>query len=108
MSREKITESYIFSYNTVFNRLKKCTDLDKQSDIAELIGITQTSVSRRKKDDVWPIEWAYIVGKKYNLLTEWILTGEGPRRLSEIDSCTMPQKSYFREIEEWGKPISEI
>jgi len=30
------------------------------------------------------VEWGYLVARKYGLLTEWVMTGEGPKKLEDV------------------------
>ena len=41
----------------------------------------------------------YEVGKKYGLLTEWIMTGRGPKRIKSIENDLI----FFIELETWAK-----
>ena len=67
------------NFSEIWNRISCETDIKNYSQLAQLIGISQQSVSSAKRKNRFPINWAYNVAKKYNLLTEWILTGKGPK-----------------------------
>jgi len=64
----------------IWERIKKETPLKSLNDLAALIGTSQPNISRQKKEGSFPPGWAYAVGKKYGLLTEWIMTGEGAKK----------------------------
>lgn len=100
MSSHINKKSYNFSFMDVFERIASVTDMSNQHEIGYLVGVSQAAVSKRKKDDTWPIEWAYIVAAEYGLLTEWVLTGKGPMRLGETieEKYSMP---FLQEVEEW-------
>lgn len=66
-------------------------------DIAEFVGISHQYVSKKKKEDHFPVEWAFKIARKYRLLTEWIMTGEGPKRL-EDGNYTFP---ILHELDQW-------
>lgn len=95
------------SFTDSWDRIKKETNIKYLSDLAEVIETSQPNVSRQKKEKTFPPGWAYIVGKKYGLLTEWIMTGEGPKRLGEKivnDEKEAPPKGI---IEEWIQEVRE-
>lgn len=53
------------------------------------------------------MEWAYIIAKKYGLLTEWVMTGEGPKRLD--DGILLQSQGALPKgiIEEWVQDVRE-
>ena len=70
----------------VWERIKQETDLKTMGQLAELIGKTQQNISAAKKKEAFPPEWAFKVWEKYHVLTEWIMTGKGPKKIEEA-SC---------------------
>ncbi|MDO5673480.1 MAG: hypothetical protein Q4G66_00970 [bacterium] len=84
----------------VWERIKKETGLTTLVQLSEIIEKTQQNVSASKKKGEFPIEWAFKVGRKYGILTEWILTGEGPKRIGQA-------QGFFATIEEWAKETGE-
>lgn len=93
------------SFSDVWQRITKETDIKFHKDLGELVGVTQQNVSIRKKENLFPYGWAYPVAHKYHLLTEWILTGEGPKRLDELKSDKCYDFKILNELEEW---LSEL
>lgn len=91
----------------VWTRIKKETSLRSFSELAALVETSQPNVSRQKKEGIFPTGWAYTVGKQYGLLTEWIMTGEGPMRIGE--TSRLPDQSETRRgiIEEWVQDVRE-
>ncbi|WP_339136286.1 MAG: helix-turn-helix domain-containing protein [Candidatus Electrothrix sp. GW3-4] len=79
MSIRKNIKKYKNNFLAAWGRIKKETSISNFNRLAEVIGKTQPSISARKKAGDFPIEWAYLVAKEYNLSTEWILTGEGEK-----------------------------
>lgn len=78
---------------------QKRNSYKKITQLAEIVGKTQQAVSAAKgKGKEFPIEWAYIVGKKCDLSLDWILTGEEPVRAG---AAREPKNSYVLLIEEW-------
>ncbi len=106
MSIHKNRFSDNFNYDSVWERVKFSTNIKNQTDLANIVGIRQSSVSDRKKSGIWPIEWAYKIGKEYNLCTEWILTGEGPKKISNVNKKYNFKLLY--DIDCWLSEIVEI
>jgi hypothetical protein len=96
-------------FENIWYRIKKETGIKNLNELAEKIGMSQPSVSRIKKEGVFPAGWAYEIARQYGLLTEWIMTGEGPKRLNEVDELSpKPTENGERGIiEEWGQYVRE-
>lgn len=101
MSSVKYEKNNIYQYSSVWERIAKSTDIKNQEDLAKVVGVTQGAVSGRKSKNIWPEEWAYRIGKKYNLLTEWILTGQGPKSLDERASVSKYNFTILSDVDEW-------
>lgn len=94
-------------FDHVWNRIKESTDLNNFTQLSEIIGITQGGVSRAKKRNNFPANWAYSLAKRYGLLTEWIMTGEGPKRIKEITAAQdKVEAAFLVELEAWANEIS--
>ncbi|KAB2891600.1 MAG: bacteriophage CI repressor [Desulfobulbaceae bacterium] len=87
------------SFSSIWKRILEETDIKNLSELAGIVGTTQPYVSRKKKNDEFPVEWAFKVAEKYNLLVEWLFYGRGPRRLSDASSTF--NQSFLKEIDEW-------
>ena len=83
-------------------RIKAEVGIKTLSGLAEIVGSSQQYVSKKSKESEFPVQWAYLVGKKYGLLTEWIMTGEGPKRIEEKG-----RSAFLVELEGWAKEVSE-
>lgn len=77
MSTGKNIKKYKNNFAAAWERIKSKTDIKNFNELGRVIGKTQPSISARKKAGDFPIEWAYLVAKEYNLSTEWLLTGRG-------------------------------
>jgi len=98
-SRDKMTEFIKNKFEEIWARIKEETPLKNLTELAEITGITQSALSKAKGRNDFSASWAYAVGKKFGLLTEWIMTGKGPKKLEEL-----PQERRFdmlNEFEEW-------
>ena len=97
------------TFAETWKRITEATEIRSQYDLAEKLGMTQAVVSKWKRRDIFPAEWAYKIAKQYGLLTEWIITGEGPKRLREENNDKSKEgKERSRGIvEEWGRFLVE-
>jgi len=86
------------NFSEVWERIKKETGIKNQTQLSELIGITQPSISQKKKENEFPIWWAYIIAKEYQLSTDWLFTGEKPIR---VETTRERKNSYGMLIDEW-------
>lgn len=102
MSQQK-NISFIMENNfeEIWARIKGETDLKSLQNLGDLIQRTQPTISGAKAKNEFPPGWAYQVGRKYGLLTEWIMTGEGPKRINEIEG-----DEFFSELQIWAKEMS--
>ena len=101
MSSKKYQKINIFDFDTVYNRVLESTDIKNQSDLALVVGVTQGAVSGWKSKKIWPEEWAFRIGQKYDFLTEWILTGKGPKRIGEPIKLKRHHFDFLEDLEDW-------
>lgn len=104
MSIEKAKKNNFFE---CFARIKSETDILNMTQLAELVNVSQSTVSKQNIKKEFPAEWAYSIGKKYNLLTEWIMEGVGPKRLSSKDHEEL-NLNLLKEIENWVEDEKKI
>ena len=88
------------SFLQIWERVTAETDIKKLNELADLVGTTQQYVSRKKSKNEFSVEWAYKIAQKYDLLTEWLMTGKGPKRLSDEKSEVLSHPILL-EIDEW-------
>ena len=106
MSTEKNKNIFIgASFSDVWPRIQESTTIKYLKELGVIVGVTQQNVSARKQENLFPYGWAYLVGKKFNILTEWILTGEGPKRINEPIKLIRNRLDFLEDFEEW---ISEL
>ncbi len=82
-SREMNKKSITDNFDAIWQRISFETGIKSLRQLAVIIDKKQPTISAAKAKGDFPPGWAYLVGIKYGLLTEWIMTGEGPKRLSE-------------------------
>ena len=87
------------NFDEIWERIRKETDLKTLTDLGQVIDKKQQTISYSKSKNEFSPAWAYIVGKKYGLLTEWIMTGKGPKRFSEL--LMFRKFDIFNQAEEW-------
>lgn len=89
------------SFEKVWNRVREEIGVKNQHELARILNLSQAVVSKYKTKNIFPIEWAYIIAKKNDLSTEWVMTGEGPKRLGDAVSSTDQERTPKGIIEEW-------
>ena len=87
----------------IWDRIKTETDISTFSQLAEIVETTHQYVSRKKAKDEFPVSWAYVIERKYGLLTGWIMTGQGPKRLDEQKG----DLGFYEELEEWARETGQ-
>lgn len=87
------------SFEEIWNRIKEETGLKSLEALGQVIDKKQQTISYSKNKNEFSPTWAYMVGKKYGLLTEWIMTGEGPKRIE--DASRERKIELLNDIEEW-------
>lgn len=88
-------------FTEVWERLVSETDIKYLKDLGKLVGVTQQNVSSRKQENLFPYGWAYPIAKKYGLLTEWIISGNGPKRLSDLKNKTDLDFAILEDLNDW-------
>lgn len=85
------------SFEEIWDRIKKETKLKKITELAELAETSQPNVSKKKKEDNFPVDWAYKISKKFGLNIEWILEGTGPQRPDQSND----DPEIIKQISKW-------
>lgn len=86
-------------FDTILERIKEEARIKSMRQLAEIIGIKHQTISAAKKKGDFSVSWAYEIEKKYGLLTGWIMTGEGPKRID--DAAKHRKLEILNELEEW-------
>ncbi|MFH1217774.1 MAG: helix-turn-helix domain-containing protein [Pseudomonadota bacterium] len=99
MSRRKVVN---FNFSKVFERVKMKTSIANLTQLAEVIEVSPAAVSKNKKENIFPLEWIYIIALKFNLELMWLITGEKNYQEGEIahEKLEFP---LLGEIEKWMK-----
>ncbi|WPD22866.1 MAG: helix-turn-helix domain-containing protein [Candidatus Electrothrix scaldis] len=87
------------NFSNVWERIQREAKIKNISQLAEIVGKTHQTISAKKaQGKEFPIEWAYLVAKKYNLSTDWILTGKGDKH---VEGKIEPSKKIIIRLEKW-------
>lgn len=70
-----------------------------QAELANFLGIKQSSISDAKKRGAIPSEWLLILWRKTGINPDWILTGRGAKGLQPVDyeKVVSPHTVYLTE-----------
>jgi hypothetical protein len=90
------------NFDAIFFRIKEETGIKSVRQLAGIIGKTHPTISAAKAKDNFSASWAFEIEKKFGLLTRWIMTGEGPKRLKDV-----PQNRRFEMLNEFEEWLSE-
>lgn len=102
-----------FLFTDVFPRIQAETDIKNLTHLADFIGISRPAVSKFKKKNTFPTDWAVAIELKYGLCTRWILTGHGPMRHNDGNpEATRPKPQitvagFLAELDAWAREISK-
>ncbi len=87
-------------FSIPWERIKKETSISNYTELATFLKITPQAVAQKAKKD-FPIKWAFEIAQRYNLSTDWIMTG----KTQEILRKNKKETKIIQELEEW---LSEL
>lgn len=101
-------------FETCFARVKAETNIKNLSDLADMIGRRQPTISENRKKGTFLPQWAYELEIKTGLTTRWIMTGEGPKRFggrdiqgnTETPQAIMDIPSCILDLAAWAKDFA--
>lgn len=70
-------------------RFFEAVECRTQAELAEFLGIKQSSISDAKKRKTIPPDWLLTALRKKGIRPDWILTGQGARMLQSCDGMGM-------------------
>lgn len=70
-------------FKEVFLRIEAATGIKTMTELSRVVGSSQQYVSKKSREGNFPPEWAFKVAKKFKISTDWIMTGEEPKRQNE-------------------------
>lgn len=93
----------IDNFLEIWERVKENTDLSTFTQLADLVGTTHQYVSRKKAQNEFLVSWAFIIAQKYNLSTDWLMTGSAPKNVKGKES----DFAFYEELEQWAKETGQ-
>lgn len=73
--------------NAMLRRVFETAECKTQAELADFLGIRQSSVSDAKKRQVIPAEWLVVLVRLKSTHPDWILTGIGPRFIAPAEAA---------------------
>lgn len=73
------------SFQATYDRIKQATGLHTQTEIADFLGIRQSSISDAKRRNAIPGLWLITMFDKLAINPSWLRSGEGPQYLTGAD-----------------------
>jgi phage repressor protein C with HTH and peptisase S24 domain len=89
-------------FEEAFDRIKKATGARTQVQLAEILGIRQSSISDAKRRSSVPAEWFLKLYRKFGLNPDWLEFGSDPVYLKSIEG-QIPAKS-LENLGSYGQP----
>jgi hypothetical protein len=83
----------------IWDRIKNETDIQTLTGLAAFLGTTQQHVSKKKGINEFSVQWAFKIAHKYDLSTDWIMTGKGQKKRDKPDSSY--QNDILHEVDRW-------
>ncbi|MDD2307831.1 MAG: hypothetical protein PHP53_24220 [Prolixibacteraceae bacterium] len=90
----------MMSFEQIWERVKKKTDIRTFTELADLVGTTGPYISRKKKENDFPVIWAYEIAQKYKLSTDWIMTGGETKSSGPLKDHSQ-RLEITEQIEKW-------
>lgn len=89
-------------FTEIMDRIKSVTNTRTQVELAELLGVRQSSISDAKRRCSVPAEWVLKLYYEKRINPEWVMTGNGGKFIHET-GASAPQGVYMAE----RNPLSE-
>lgn len=84
---------------TVWSRIVAETSIRTLIHLAEVVETSHPTVSRKKKENSFPVEWAFKIARTFALNTDWLMTGEGPKHWREGGG--LQEEVFQGSLAEW-------
>lgn len=72
-------------------RIQLVTGAQTQVQLAEVLGVRQSSISDAKRRSSIPAEWQLKMLNGYGIMPKWIMTGLGPQHVAEATPARIAQ-----------------
>ena len=96
------------SFNEVHQRIQSATNTRTQSELANILGIRQSSISDAKRRNRVPSSWYMLLFEKFGLSQDWLRYGIGPMFL-RTEQGYAPQESSDTGLNpaQYGDPAAK-
>ena len=95
----------IEDFDIISKRLKSELGLANDKELYQLIETSQGTFSRRKIENNFSVEWAYLISNKTGLNINWILKGEGSKKDLDEASVALLEDPIITDIKSWLKDL---
>lgn len=75
---------------TVYARILEATGTTKQTELAAVLGVRQSSISDALSRGSVPPRWLFILLTRFHAHPEWILSGSGPKFMELVPTNVWP------------------
>lgn len=92
------------SFIDIWNRVKANCEIRNLLHLSKILGVSQSYVSKKKKNNLFPAEWAVTLSELYGISIDWILKGEGQaKQKKENDSSNniKVEENYIEDLSEY-------
>ena len=84
---------------SALERVNEAAGCRTQAQLAEFLGIRQSSISDAKRRGAVPAEWLLKLLRHKGINPDWVLTGEGPRYMCPLDGDTIVVPPVVHSVE---------
>ena len=82
-------------FQAFYQRILEVTESKTQIELADFLGIRQSSISDAIRREHIPSGWILAIFERKGVLPSWLKTGEGSKYVSEKSFQTVCQKEYI-------------
>ncbi|MDR0238769.1 MAG: helix-turn-helix domain containing protein, partial [Deltaproteobacteria bacterium] len=106
--RRKHARNAAPSFDDVHQRIQSATHTRTQNELANILGIRQSSISDAKRRNRVPSSWYMLLFEKFGLSQDWLRYGIGPMLL-RTEQGYAPQESSAAELNpaQYGDPAAK-
>ena len=95
------------TFHDVYERIRQATNARTQMELAELLGIRQSSISDAKRRNSIPADWYMKLFEKLNLNPDWLKTGTGPQHLQRAQLSDALPASLMETPAPYGSNLAK-
>jgi len=104
----KSGKKYGESFESVVDRIKEATGTRTQVELAQVLGIRQSSISDAKRRDSVPADWFLTLFREFGLNPDWLALGRGPQHIKTKEGYKpFDQPALSETLREEGSPYGD-